>query len=157
MSQGSLNPNIRLLGQKVRCSPFIATHSVTPFQGFRSFSFNLSSRIGPISKWSSYVHCRLSLDVQCRSSLNLYWTSAGRRLSVKYRRREDVHWKSYLDIQILRRERTFTGRRLNVFFRPKTFDLIWTFAGRLLSIGLVSALFHKIGWFFYNIYYSHWK
>ena len=57
MSQGSLNPKIRLLGQKVYAVARSHTHTHTqtewllraPFQGFRIFSFNLSSRIGPIN------------------------------------------------------------------------------------------------------------
>ena len=59
MSQGSLNPKIRFLGQKVWPVARGRTDGQTdghtrkwkqraPFQGFRSFSFNLSSRIGPI-------------------------------------------------------------------------------------------------------------
>ena len=58
MSQGSLNPKIRFLGQKVWPVARGRTDGQTdghtrkwkqraPFQGFRSFSFNLSSRIGP--------------------------------------------------------------------------------------------------------------
>ena len=61
ISQGSPNPKIRFLGQKVwpvACAQ-TDTHTDrhtdrhtewllrTPFQGFRIFSFNLSSRIGP--------------------------------------------------------------------------------------------------------------
>ena len=55
MSQGSFNPKIRLLGQKMWPVGRARTHGHTewllwaPFQGFRIFSFNLSSRIGPIS------------------------------------------------------------------------------------------------------------
>ena len=69
MFQGSLNPKIRYLGQKVCPVARWQTHRHTwkwllcaPFQGFRSFSFNLSSRIGPIqieaAKWSRPVACR---------------------------------------------------------------------------------------------------
>ena len=58
MSQWSLNPKIRFLGQKVcpvaRPQTDGHTHRHTrkwllraPFQGFRMFSFHLSSRIGP--------------------------------------------------------------------------------------------------------------
>ena len=60
MSQGSLNPKIRFLGQKVwpvdrgrmdrQTDRHESTIQTTPFQGFRIFSFNLSSRIGPIHK-----------------------------------------------------------------------------------------------------------
>ena len=55
MSQGSLNPEIRFLGQKVCPAACLHTDTRTewllwaPFQGFRIFSFNLSSRIGPIT------------------------------------------------------------------------------------------------------------
>ena len=54
LSQGSLNPKIRFLGQKMCYVVHLRTDTHTrkwllwaPFQGFRSFSFNLSSRIGP--------------------------------------------------------------------------------------------------------------
>ena len=62
MSQGSFNPKIRFLGQKMwpvaRTQTDRHTHTDShtewllraPFQGFRIFSFNLSSRIGPIYK-----------------------------------------------------------------------------------------------------------
>ena len=57
MSQGSLNPKIRFLGQKMCSVARLQTDRHTrkwllraPFQGFRSFSFNLSSRIGPTSQ-----------------------------------------------------------------------------------------------------------
>ena len=61
MSQGSFNPKIRFLGQKVCSVARLQTHIQTdrhtrkwllraPFQGFRSFAFNLSSRIGPTRK-----------------------------------------------------------------------------------------------------------
>ena len=46
MSQGSLNQNIRFLSQKV-CPVDRQTRKWllwTPFQGFRSFSFNLKDR-----------------------------------------------------------------------------------------------------------------
>ena len=56
MSQGSFNQKIRFLGQNVfsvargHTDRHESDYSVlwAPFQGFRSFSFNLSSRIGPI-------------------------------------------------------------------------------------------------------------
>ena len=53
MSQGSFNQKIRFLCQKMCSVARLRTdrHTDTlsaPFQGFRSFSFNLSSRIGPI-------------------------------------------------------------------------------------------------------------
>ena len=61
MSQGSFSPKIRFIGQKMW--PITRAHTDrhtdrqtrkwiqrTPFQGFRNFSFNLSSRIGPIDK-----------------------------------------------------------------------------------------------------------
>jgi len=48
MSQGSFNPKIIFLSQKVR--PDTHTRARTNFQGFRSFSFNLTSRIGPTMK-----------------------------------------------------------------------------------------------------------
>ena len=60
MSQGSLNPKIRFLGQKVcpvaRGHTDIQTDTQTDtkvntedtLSGFQDFSFNLSSRIGPI-------------------------------------------------------------------------------------------------------------
>ena len=63
MSQGSLDPKIRFIGQKVCSVARVQTDrhtdrqthrqtrkwiQRTPFQGFRNFSFNLSSRIGPI-------------------------------------------------------------------------------------------------------------
>ena len=59
MSQGSLDPKITFLCQKVCSVARMQTHRQTdrqtrkwiqrtPFQGFRNFSFNLSSRIGPI-------------------------------------------------------------------------------------------------------------
>ena len=60
MSQGSLNPRIRFLGQKLWSVARVQRNRQgnkkhtrkwllrAPFQGFRSFSFNLSSRIGPI-------------------------------------------------------------------------------------------------------------
>ena len=55
MSQGSLNPKIRFLGQKVcpvaRGRTDGQTHTkvttVGTLSGFQEFSFNLSSRIGP--------------------------------------------------------------------------------------------------------------
>ena len=52
MSQGSFNPKIRFLGQKVCFVAHTDSHTQkwiqkTPFQGFRIFSFKLSSRIGP--------------------------------------------------------------------------------------------------------------
>ena len=65
MSQWSFNPKIRFLGQKVchvarpqtHTQTHIHTHRHTrkwilraPFQGFRIFPFNLSSRIGPIPR-----------------------------------------------------------------------------------------------------------
>ena len=64
MSQGSLDPKIRFIGQKVCSVARVQTDrhtdtqtdkqtqkwiQRTPFQGFRNVSFNLSSRIGPIS------------------------------------------------------------------------------------------------------------
>ena len=76
MSQGSLNPKIRFLGQKVwpvACAQTdrqtdTQTHRQTdrqtewllraPFQGFRIFSFNLSSRIGPIDL---FINCLPSI------------------------------------------------------------------------------------------------
>ena len=55
MSQGSLDPKIRFIGQKVCSVARVQTGRQTrkwiqrtPFQGFRNFPFNLSSRIGPI-------------------------------------------------------------------------------------------------------------
>ena len=63
MSQGSLDPKIRFLGQKLWSVARVRRNRQTdgqtdrqtrkwkqraPFQGFRSFLFNLSSRIGPI-------------------------------------------------------------------------------------------------------------
>ena len=54
MSEGSLNPKIRFLGQKVY--PAACSHTDTqtdivntedPFQGSRNFPFNLSSSTGP--------------------------------------------------------------------------------------------------------------
>ena len=55
MSQGSLNLRIRFLGQKVFSEARVQTCRQTrkwiqrtPFQGFRNFSFNLSSRVGPL-------------------------------------------------------------------------------------------------------------
>ena len=61
MSQGSLNPKIRFLGQKV-CpvargqtdthESDYCGHCGHPFR--RSFSFNLSSRIGPIMQMAGY-------------------------------------------------------------------------------------------------------
>ena len=61
MSQGSLNPKNRFLGQKVCPVARWHTHTEThtgwllraPFQGFRSFSINLLSRIGPTSTTTS--------------------------------------------------------------------------------------------------------
>ena len=61
MSQGSLDPKIRFIGQKVCSVARVQTHRhtdrhtdrhtrKTPFQNFRNFSFNLSSRNGPITK-----------------------------------------------------------------------------------------------------------
>ena len=54
MSQGSLDPKIRFLGQKMFSVACVQTDTQTqkwlqrtPFQGFRIFFFNLSSRIGP--------------------------------------------------------------------------------------------------------------
>ena len=56
ISQGSLNPKIRFLAQKLWSVARVQTHTDrqtrkwllwAPFQGFRSFPFNLSSRIGP--------------------------------------------------------------------------------------------------------------
>ena len=59
MSQGSFNPKIRFLVEKVCPVACLHTDRQTdgqtewllwaPFQGFRIFSFNLSSRIGPIT------------------------------------------------------------------------------------------------------------
>ena len=55
MFQGSLDPKIRFLGQKVSSVALVQTDRQTrkwilrtPFQGFRNFSFNLLSRSGPI-------------------------------------------------------------------------------------------------------------
>ena len=60
MSQGSLDPKIRFIGQKVCSVARVHTDTHTDrqtdmkvntedtLQGFRNFSFNLSSRIGPI-------------------------------------------------------------------------------------------------------------
>ena len=52
MSQGSFYLNIRLFGQKVcpvaRERTHRQTYRLTDLQGFRMFSFNLSSMIGPI-------------------------------------------------------------------------------------------------------------
>ena len=75
MSQGSLDPKIRFIGQKVCSVARVQTDrhtdrqthrqtrkwiQRTPFQGFRNFSFNLSSRIGPILIQKSIfkIHCR---------------------------------------------------------------------------------------------------
>ena len=66
MSQRSLNPKIRFLGQKV-CSianrqtnglthTEVNTHRRTPFQVLRKFFLNLSSRIGPIFSPQKNVH-----------------------------------------------------------------------------------------------------
>ena len=62
MSQGSLNPRIRLLWQKLCPVAHAHTHRQTrkwilstPFQGFRTFFFNLSSRIGPISNKNNFT------------------------------------------------------------------------------------------------------
>ena len=60
VSKGSFNQNIRFLGQKVCSVAWLRTDTQTTrhtrkwllwasFQGFRCFSFNLSSRIGPTS------------------------------------------------------------------------------------------------------------
>ena len=56
MSQGSLDPKIRFIGQKVCSVARVQTDTqtrkriqMTPFQGFRNVSFNLSSMIGPIN------------------------------------------------------------------------------------------------------------
>ena len=56
MSQGSLDPKIRFLCQKVCSVARVQTDTQTrkwiqrtSFQGFRNFSFNLSSRIGSIN------------------------------------------------------------------------------------------------------------
>ena len=75
MSQGSLDPKIRFLCQKVCSVARVQTDRQTrkwiqrtPFQGFRNFSVNLSSRIGPIHT----VH-KLMCDIciYLRSSLVL--------------------------------------------------------------------------------------
>ena len=67
MSQGSFSPKNRFLGQKV-CSvareQTTHRHTLTwiqrtSFQGFRNFSFNISSRIGPTNK----VHVQYRLIV----------------------------------------------------------------------------------------------
>ena len=69
MSQGSLDPKIRFIGQKVCSVARVQTHRHTDTQThrhtdrheseyrghpFRSFSFNLSSRIGPIFSTTSH-------------------------------------------------------------------------------------------------------
>ena len=61
MSKASLNPKFKFLGRKVCFVARGQTHRHTrkwllwaPFQGFRSFSFNLSSRIGPIPAMGGY-------------------------------------------------------------------------------------------------------
>ena len=66
MSQGPLSQKIRFLSQKV-CpagGPQTQTRKWllrAPFQGFMIFSFNLSSRIGPISGFQQ-VQCRYTVD-----------------------------------------------------------------------------------------------
>ena len=63
MSHGSFNSKIRFLGQKVCSVAWLQIDTrkwllCAPFQGFRSFSFNLSSRIGPIYHLYSYMCLR---------------------------------------------------------------------------------------------------
>ena len=82
MSQGSFNPNIRFLGQKV-CSVARAQtdrqtrkwKQRTPFQGFRfffKFSFNLSSRSGPIISENEYCNMQaLFCLLKFLTSLNI--------------------------------------------------------------------------------------
>ena len=67
MSQGSLNPKIRFLGQKLcsvareRTDTHTDTHTDTKvailgiLSGLQEFSFNLSSRIGPKTTTTNYI------------------------------------------------------------------------------------------------------
>ena len=93
VSQGSFHPKIRFLDQKVCSVARLQTHRHTdrhtrkwllwvPFQGFRSFSFNLSSRIGPICmfeycmivKNSMFQHCMMGKI--CISEYCVKWKHA---------------------------------------------------------------------------------
>ena len=81
-SQGSLDPKIRFLGQKVWSIARVRTDRHTrkwilraPFQGFRIFSFNLSSRIGPIygsvsANWSVQAFRQRTTMSRSKSSIN---------------------------------------------------------------------------------------
>ena len=77
MSQGSFSPKIRFLYQKVCSVVRVQTHRQTrkwilraPFQGFRIFSFNLSSRIGPIISQRTTRHPDKSRHISGLTSIS---------------------------------------------------------------------------------------
>ena len=97
MSQGSLNPKIRFLAQKMY-SVAIDTQTRkwllrAPFQGFRSFSFNLSSRIGPIySQITTY-----SKVVNYRPHKAWRFIRLNTRSMAVYINRHDTSWEYISD------------------------------------------------------------
>ena len=89
MSQGSLNPRIRFLGQKLWSVARVQRdrHGQTwkwllraPFQGFRIFSFNLSSRIGPKKRRKTTTGvCQSNFICPHRLHLMFYMTGSNLR------------------------------------------------------------------------------
>ena len=137
MSQGSLDPKIRFIGQKVCSVARVQTDrhtdrqtrkwiQRTPFQGFRNFSFNLSSRIGPKMRENDVYKASprlfsLSLVESCKKSrhpLSLIELKSKRECAQTYWNTWNVHTNCF-DIAVYKH---LLGRSLMIGWRKKSWN-----------------------------------